>query len=513
MSQYAPPAWSAPPTVLYSLEVLKDGISLDEIPLSPKPFYLLGRDDSCDISLAHPSASRFHAVLQHHTAGSLHLYDLGSTHGSFLNGSMVKPHCFERLYTGDVVKFAGSTRTYVIEGPENQQREDKMFSEDGHLLVQPSNTKRPSQLQVNIREIEAQRKRQLEYEAEVRARLQEVSWGLGEDAKEAAINPQDKILYEDVLDLEQVKMRGDVTEKHLRQISLIETKRVKLDRLTREAGNIQRKEEDQEKGLTSGQSRRLAETTQRMADLKEEIALEEENLRDLFLEPQGQKPMKLAESDSDSDEYFDRVKKIPKKQAESGLIVESYEAGLAEYQDLAQARDLAVSHLTAIDTGKDIAEEDEFEAFMRENRREVEKEGREKAQIEIKRMNERVEKLHEALGRLDGERFSRDLRQEERREETASREKQEIEQISAQKEEKPLLSVPTIPEKFQVTPKPPSRNVPEDFSVSREELEVACGSAEVSEGRKRAVAAAVQWQPPKGQTGDGRTALNEKFRY
>lgn len=509
MSQYAPPAWSASPTVLYSLEVLKDGISLDEIPLSPKPFYLLGRDDSCDISLAHPSVSRFHAVLQHHSAGSLHLYDLGSTHGSFLNGSMVPPHCFQRLYTGDVVKFAGSTRTYVIEGPETMQRDDKMFSEDGRLLQVPAAKRPASQTHINRVEIEAQRRRQAEYEAQVRARLQEVTWGLGEDAKEAAINPQDKILYEDILDLEQVKMRGDVTDKHMRQIALIETKRIKLDRLTREAGNIQRKEEEQE--LTTGQSRRLEETNQRMADLKEEIALEEENLRDLFLEPQGQKPMKPAESDSDSDEYFDRVVKVPKRQAEAA--VESYESGWTEYQTLVQARDLAVSRLSAAETGKETGEEDEFEAFMRENRREVEREGREKAQMEIKRMNERVEKLHEALGRLDGERFSRDLRQEERREETESREKEENEQNLPQKEEKVPLLAALAPEKFQATPKPPSRNVSEDFSVSREELEEACGSAQVPEGRKRAVAAAVQWQPPTGQTGDGRTALNEKYRY
>ena len=200
MSQYEPPAWSAVPSVLYCLEVLKDGISLEEVSLSPKPFYLLGRDDSCDICLAHPSISRFHAVLQHHASGTLHLYDLGSTHGSFLNGSMVKPHSFERVYSGDVVKFAGSARTYVIEGPENMQREDKMFSESGHLLVQPASNKRvTSQLQVNLRELETQRRRQVEYEAEMRARLQEVTWGMGEDAKEVAINPQDKILYEDCL--------------------------------------------------------------------------------------------------------------------------------------------------------------------------------------------------------------------------------------------------------------------------------------------------------------------------
>lgn len=503
MSQYVPPAWSAPPTVLYSLEVLKDGISLDEIPLSPKPFYLLGRDDSCDISLAHPSASRFHAVLQHNVSGTLHLYDLGSTHGSFLNGSMLKPHCFERVYSGDMVKFAGSSRTYVVEGPDNMQREDKMFSEDGHLLVQP--TKRAaSHLQVNVRELEEQRRRQLEYEAEVRVRLQEVSWGLGEDAKEAAINPQDKILYEDVLDLEQVKMRGDVTDKHLRQISLIETKRLKLDRLSHETTNIQRKEDEQEKGLTSGQSRRLTETAQRIADLKEEIALEEESLRDMFLEPQGQQPRKPVESESDSDEYFDRVIKHPKRQTEAAEV-ESYEAGLSEYLTLTGARDLAVARLSAIDTVKETGEEDEFEAFMRENRMEVEKESREKAQAEIKKMNERVQKLYEALGKLDAQRFSRDLRQEERREEAV---------IISKEVQKPPDPVPThLPEKFQVTPKPPSRNVLEDFSVSKEELEVACGSAQVPEGKKKAVAAAMQWQPPKGQCGDGKTALNEKYHY
>ena len=114
---------------------------------------------------------------------------------------------------------------------------------------------------------------------------------------------------------------------------------------------------------------------------------------------------------------------------------------------------------------------------------EVEKESREKAQAEIKKMNERVQKLYEALGKLDAQRFSRDLRQEERREEAVITSKE------VQKPPDPVPIPPTAPEKFQVTPKPPSRNVVEDFSVSREELEVACGSAQVPEGKKKAVEA------------------------
>ena len=66
----------------YSLDVLKDGLVLETLQLTPttaKTFYLCGRQaDLCDIEMAHGSISRVHAVLQYNSDGALMLQDMQS---------------------------------------------------------------------------------------------------------------------------------------------------------------------------------------------------------------------------------------------------------------------------------------------------------------------------------------------------------------------------------------------------------------------------------------------------
>ncbi|CAL9181167.1 unnamed protein product [Musa hybrid cultivar] len=81
---YSIPSWSEPPTQPFFLEVLKDGIIIEQLDVSQKGAYMFGRIDSCDFVLEHPTISRFHAVLQFKKDEVL-LYDLGSTHGTFIN--------------------------------------------------------------------------------------------------------------------------------------------------------------------------------------------------------------------------------------------------------------------------------------------------------------------------------------------------------------------------------------------------------------------------------------------
>ena len=84
--EYIEPFWSSEPIYDYYLEVMKEGVILETLDLSTRPFYLIGRDQvHCPIFLEHPSISRKHAILQHKDTGDLFLYDLGSTHGTFLN--------------------------------------------------------------------------------------------------------------------------------------------------------------------------------------------------------------------------------------------------------------------------------------------------------------------------------------------------------------------------------------------------------------------------------------------
>ncbi|PIM97921.1 hypothetical protein CDL12_29607 [Handroanthus impetiginosus] len=102
---YAIPAWSGAPVHHFFLEVLKDGSIIDQYDVNKKGAYMFGRVDICDFVLEHPTISRFHAVLQFRSDGGAYLYDLGSTHGTFINKKQVKKRVYVDLHVGDVIRF------------------------------------------------------------------------------------------------------------------------------------------------------------------------------------------------------------------------------------------------------------------------------------------------------------------------------------------------------------------------------------------------------------------------
>ncbi|XP_007649572.1 kanadaptin isoform X2 [Cricetulus griseus] len=128
---YQEPSWGSPATAPYSLETLKGGTILGTRTLKGASCCLFGRLASCDICLEHPSVSRYHAVLQHrgsdpdgesdgHGQG-FYLYDLGSTHGTFLNKTRIPPRTYCRVHVGHVFRFGGSTRLFILQGPEEDR--------------------------------------------------------------------------------------------------------------------------------------------------------------------------------------------------------------------------------------------------------------------------------------------------------------------------------------------------------------------------------------------------------
>lgn len=103
---YKEPNWSGIPREAYGFEVLKSGKILENVNLNSKPFYVFGRLSTCDIHMAHPTISRYHAVLQYRSQESeknpsgFYIYDLGSTHGTFLNKNRIKSNMYVRVQVG-----------------------------------------------------------------------------------------------------------------------------------------------------------------------------------------------------------------------------------------------------------------------------------------------------------------------------------------------------------------------------------------------------------------------------
>ena len=141
---YNEPTWSTTPPEPHSLTVIKSGTIIQEIPIT-KPFLVFGRLPSCDVQLEHPSVSRHHAVLQYRrfdepaeddandTSSSssnstlsssvsvnpreegFYAYDLGSMHGTYINKTRIQMRCYHRLRLGQMVKFGGSSRLFLLE--------------------------------------------------------------------------------------------------------------------------------------------------------------------------------------------------------------------------------------------------------------------------------------------------------------------------------------------------------------------------------------------------------------
>ncbi|CAD6213569.1 unnamed protein product [Miscanthus lutarioriparius] len=115
-STWQPPDWAIEPRPgVYYLDVVKDGEVIDRINLDNRR-HLFGRQvPACDFVLDHQSVSRQHAAVIPHRNGSIYVIDLGSVHGTFVaNERLTKDNPVE-LEVGQSLRFAASTRTYILQ--------------------------------------------------------------------------------------------------------------------------------------------------------------------------------------------------------------------------------------------------------------------------------------------------------------------------------------------------------------------------------------------------------------
>ncbi len=207
--QYAKPEWSARPPdchgedVLdaegysdhYFLEILKNGSIVDKIKLN-REFTSFGRLDTCDVLCEHPSLSRYHAILQYSNGDvdnakfpeGFYIYDLNSTHGTFVNKNRIRPNEYVKLNNDSMFKLGLSTRLYILHGPK-----PKNFSEDLNINLTHDQMKK---IRDKYSKIALKLKIRKELEEESRAEAEEesgqVNWGLKDELEEEMLESEDQ---------------------------------------------------------------------------------------------------------------------------------------------------------------------------------------------------------------------------------------------------------------------------------------------------------------------------------
>uniref|UniRef100_A0A8C5S650 Solute carrier family 4 member 1 adaptor protein n=1 Tax=Laticauda laticaudata TaxID=8630 RepID=A0A8C5S650_LATLA len=204
LPEYEEPPWGGCPSEEessgYSLETVKGGAVLDRVSFTGRSRLLVGRAPNCDLSLAHPCVSRHHAVLQRRPPRSsaegeeeslasespepgLYVYDLNSAHGTFLNKARVPPRTYCRVRVGHVLRFGGSSRLFILQGPEEDQEPESELTVTQLKELRKQQQAKLEKTMLGDDSDEEQKEIEIKKSENSRNDLS-CSWGMGEDAEE-----------------------------------------------------------------------------------------------------------------------------------------------------------------------------------------------------------------------------------------------------------------------------------------------------------------------------------------
>ncbi|XP_013222869.2 kanadaptin [Columba livia] len=195
--RYEEPPWGSrpPASAGYGLEVLKGGVALGSVRLEGGSWFLVGRLPGCALSLEHPSVSRHHAVLQYRgaarspdtgapdDAAGFYVYDLGSTHGTFLNKARVPPRTYCRVRVGHGLRFGGSSRLFLLQGPEEDQESESELTVTQLKALRKQQQAKLEKTMLGEDSDEEEEKEERRSEKSQNSDMS-CSWGMGEDAEE-----------------------------------------------------------------------------------------------------------------------------------------------------------------------------------------------------------------------------------------------------------------------------------------------------------------------------------------
>ncbi|KAK7791176.1 hypothetical protein R5R35_005383 [Gryllus longicercus] len=375
---YKEPKWSGIPNDLYKFEVLKNGSIVETIDLSSKPYFVFGRLTQCDIQMAHPTVSRYHAVLQFRSddtdgAVGFYVYDLGSTHGTFLNKNRIKPNIYVRVHVGHLLKLGGSSRMFILQGPEEDMEKESELS-----VTELKEKRKEEQAAKELQEIQESEELRLQQEKEAAAGI---DWGMGDDAEEEtdlsenpfAAAPNEELYLDDPkktlrgwFEREGYDLEYDVEERGFGQFLC----RVELPVESVKGGTIIAE------SLVKGKKKEaVVQCALEACRILDRYGL----LRQAKHESRKRKVKNWEENDfydSDEDEFLDRTGSVEKKRQQrmkaAGKIqtqTETYESLVEKQEEILSQIDKIQNQLEEIQTKKKKEpeadeDEDELDAFM-----------------------------------------------------------------------------------------------------------------------------------------------------
>ncbi|CDW88843.1 fha domain protein [Stylonychia lemnae] len=481
MLEYIEPFWSSKSLHDYYFEVMKEGAILEEIHLNEKPFYLVGRSkEVCDVFMENPTISRKHAIIQHKDTGDIFLYDLGSTHGTFLNKRQIPPNQYIKLKLNDLIRFGQSTRMLILNGPEEVEEEEQVDDGQPRKKIQIV-SKRQNQDFLFKRRLDQLKKFHDQVNQLHDQKIQQlhgkdnegVSWGMGFEEDEIAEYQRkqdeegdenddesregnsdsdgDEDSDDDVrlLNVEVLRQRDDLTEKQVQMLNKVEGIRRQLKKLLDKKTKLKSESELEfdDKPIQG----KLRGIDKKCNEMKEQLEKQEKKLK-TSLKAKKNKPKKTNKdleqetvfkyhnSDDEEDEYFDRTKYTQfnkKKQSydQSNLQeVETYESLKLKLEQLFKQRQKITEEMQNQPSKsqgnlnqEEKDEEDELDAYMKQNEDKIRLDTQKKLGLQIVEVNKEIDKYTQLLSMVAPTNFQHKAQQiqiQEKQEELIQEKKQ-----------------------------------------------------------------------------------------
>ncbi|KAJ1448702.1 hypothetical protein M885DRAFT_538278 [Pelagophyceae sp. CCMP2097] len=299
----------------WTLEVIKDGASVNVVSLGSRPRWLVGRAaDAVQIELQHASISRVHAALQLSRDGKLYVGDC-SAHGTRLNKTDCPRGKYVELRDGDVLAFGASSRVFAVHSGRSALRDKAVRALETAGDLEALKREKAAGDKRRVRGADDDgASAALQRAATAAKAVRDVSWGFGADASDESEAKASEVELPDYLKNDKIHSEygGEIKttladgEKNVRDAKLherLEAKVKKLNNVRMEQQRILRKDTGDD-SLTPGQLGAVDRNTQAIDKLVEDIARLEDEVRGRNTQRAATKKQQAGESSDSDDDYM-----------------------------------------------------------------------------------------------------------------------------------------------------------------------------------------------------------------